>query len=186
MSPFLQNRNVPLIQPPKGGSIGADGDEPGGIAESGSAGGSAQQASASSGREPADACELSAGQAVVEALSRGRRCGPEASRRGASLQPRLSGEVLAAGARSGAGEVRRAGGRTFRADTGGRALGYRRWAAGECRDAAAVDAGSGVVESGAEAAEAPAAPGAQGAFWGTRANGWQLSRLAGGAWPRRL
>src|SRR6516225_5415302 len=174
MSPFLQNRNVPLIRPPKGGWIGADRDESGGIAESGSASASAQQPTAGGRRESADARELSAGQAVMEALSRGRCCGPEASQRGASFQPRLPAEVSAAGAGSGTGEVRRAGGRAFRADAGGRALRGRRWAAGECRDAAAVDAGSGTVEPGTEAAEAPATSRAQGALWGTGANGWQL------------
>src|SRR5690349_13863196 len=92
----------------------------------------------------------------VSALSRGRCWGPAASQRGASLQPCLPAEVSAAGARSrsGTGEVRWAGGEAFWTNAGGRALGSRRWTAGECRDAAAVDAGSGAMEPGTEAAEA--------------------------------
>ena len=37
MSPFVLNRNAPLIGPPKGGQIGADSDEQAGIGKGGSA-----------------------------------------------------------------------------------------------------------------------------------------------------
>src|SRR4029077_4182204 len=107
MSPFLQNRNVPLIQPPKGGWIEADRDEPRGVEKGGSSGACAEQPTAGGRRESADARELSAGAAVVEALWRGARSGPEASRRGAGIQPRLPAEVSAAGARSDREEIRR-------------------------------------------------------------------------------
>src|SRR4029077_6387938 len=103
------------------------------------------------------------------------------SQRGASLQPCLPAEVSAAGARSGTGEVRWAGGEAFWANADGRALGSRRWTAGECRDAAAVDAGSGAMEPGTEAAEAPQEARAEGAFRGTGADGRQLSRVVGRA-----
>ena len=82
---------------------------------------------------------------------------------------------------SGREEVRRAGGRAFRAHAGGRALGRRRWAGGECLDAAALDAGSRAVESATEAAEAPATARAQRTFRRAGADGWELSSLAGGA-----
>src|SRR5579863_441882 len=89
MSPFVLDRNVPLIRPLKGGQIGADRDESGGIAKGGSAGASAQWAAAGHRCEPAAARQLSPSQAVVEALSRGR-CGRfGAPQRGARFQPRL-------------------------------------------------------------------------------------------------
>src|SRR3984957_6550495 len=186
MSPFLQNRNVPLIRLPKGGQIGADRDEPGGVAESRSAGASAQPPTRSKRRGSHNAGELSAGQAVVEALSRGRRCGHKASQRGTKVQPRLSAEVSATGTGLGTEKVRWGGGRAFRADAGSRAPERRRQPRGECRDAAALDAASRTMESGTEATEAPATPRTQGAFWRTGANGWQLSPLAGGARTRRV
>src|SRR5713226_2803063 len=69
MSPFVLDRNVPLIGPPRGGQIGADGDEQEGVGKSGSAGASAQQAAAGGGCGAADARELPAGEAAVEAVS---------------------------------------------------------------------------------------------------------------------
>src|ERR1700758_2256249 len=66
MSPLLQNRNVPLIRPRKGGRIGADGDEPGGIAESRSAEPSKERAVASCGCGATAARELPTSEAVVE------------------------------------------------------------------------------------------------------------------------
>src|SRR5437879_5118366 len=64
MSPFVLDRNVPLIGPPRGGQIGADGDEQEGVGKSRSAGASAQQAAAGGGCGAADARELPAGQAA--------------------------------------------------------------------------------------------------------------------------
>src|SRR2546426_1383321 len=69
MSPFVLDRNVPLIGPPRGGQIGADGDEQEGVGKSRSAGASAQQAAAGGGCGAADARELPAGEAAVEARS---------------------------------------------------------------------------------------------------------------------
>ena len=43
MSPFVLDRNVPLIGLPKGGQIGADRNEQGGVRKSGSAGAGAEQ-----------------------------------------------------------------------------------------------------------------------------------------------
>src|SRR5580658_1717099 len=171
----------PYSRPPRGGQIGTDGDESRGIAEGGSAGESAQQATAVGRREPAAGSELPAGQAVVEALSRTGTFEFEASQCRVHLESCLCAEVSAAGAGSGTEKVRRAGGRAFRADAGGRALGRRRWACGECRDAAALDAGSRTVESATEAAEAPATARAQRTFRRAGADGWQLSSVAGGA-----
>src|ERR1700691_5367463 len=82
MSPFLQDRNVPLIRPLKGGQIEADGDEPGGVETSRSAGPGAQRAAAGGRCEPADGSQLPASEAFVEALSQRRSRGTEASQRG--------------------------------------------------------------------------------------------------------
>src|SRR6266699_2841307 len=54
------------------------------------------------------------------------------------------------------------------------------------RFAAALDVGGGVVEPRAEAAGTPSSAGAQGTLWRDGADGWQLSRLAGGARSRGL
>jgi hypothetical protein len=69
MSPFVVDRNVRSIRSPRGGQIGANRDKSGGVAESGSAGAGAQQAVAGNRCEPVDTGQLSADQAVVEALS---------------------------------------------------------------------------------------------------------------------
>src|ERR1700745_1636167 len=131
--------------------------------------------------EPAARCDLPAGQAAVEALSRRGTGESETPQCRVHLESWLCAEVSAAGAGSGTEEVRRASGRAFRADAGGRALGRRRWASGECRDAAALDVGSRTVESATEAAEAPATARAQRTFRRAGADGWQLSSVAGGA-----
>src|SRR5256886_16439474 len=72
MSPFVLDRNVPLIGPPKGGQIGADRNERGGVRKSGSAGAGAEQAAARGGCGATDACELPAGEAGGGGLSGGR------------------------------------------------------------------------------------------------------------------
>src|SRR5712672_4550994 len=74
MSPFVLDRNVPLIGLPRGGQIGANADEQEGVGTSGSAGWSAQQATAGRGCQWTAAGELPAGQAAVEAVSGGRSC----------------------------------------------------------------------------------------------------------------
>src|SRR2546427_11506064 len=98
--PFVLDRNVPLIGPPRGGQIGADGDEQEGVGKSRSAGASAQQAAAGGGCGAADARELPAGEAAVEAVSGGRRRGSEAPQRGAGLESSSRREVSAAGVRA--------------------------------------------------------------------------------------
>src|ERR1700682_2386125 len=72
VSPFVLNRNVPLIGPPKGGQIGADRDEQERARKSGSASACAQQTAGGSGRGTLDACELPASEAAVVAVSGGR------------------------------------------------------------------------------------------------------------------
>src|SRR5262249_4533453 len=62
VSPFVLDRNVPLIGPLRGGQIGADGDEQGGVAKSGGAGAGTESAAAGGGCSAADARELSAGE----------------------------------------------------------------------------------------------------------------------------
>src|SRR5712692_9666416 len=186
MSPFVLDRNVPLIGPPKGGQIGADTDEPEGVRKGRSAGAGAEPAAESGGCGSVDAPQLSAGEAAVEAVSRGRGCGSEAPQRRTTLASCPRAEVSGEGAAAGAGEVRRAGRGALWAHAGGGALGLGGWAEGGCGNAATLDAGGGVVESGAEAAAAPSSPRAQGALRGDGADGRELSRLAGGARPAGL
>src|SRR5713226_4381469 len=172
MSPFVVNRNVPLIGLPRGGPIGADTDEQEGVGTSRSTGAGAQQTTAGRGCRSIVAGELPASEAAVEAVSGGRSGGTAAPQRGANLESSQRREVSTAGAATGAGKVQRSGGRAIWADAGGRALGVRGWAAGSCRNAAAVDVDGRVVESRAETTA-----GAQRAFWRDGADGWQLSRL---------
>src|SRR5260370_39427501 len=123
MSPFVLDRNVPLIRPQKGGRIEADRDEQEGVGASRGAGPSAQPAVAGGGCGAADAPELPASEAVVEAVWGTRGCGSEAWQRRTDLESCSRREVSAEGAASGAGEVRWARGRAFRSHPGGGALG---------------------------------------------------------------
>src|SRR5260221_13428902 len=109
MSPFVLDRNVPLIGLPRGGQIGANADEQEGVGTSGSAGWSAQQATAGRGCQWTAAGELPAGQAAVAAVSGGRNCGAEASQRGAKLESRPRQEASTASAAASAGKVKRRG-----------------------------------------------------------------------------
>src|SRR5207253_96327 len=86
VSPLVLDRNVPLIGPPRGGQIEADGDEQEGVEESGSACASAQQAIASGGCRRVDVRELSTREAIVEALSRKRASGPAARQCGTPIE----------------------------------------------------------------------------------------------------
>src|ERR1700737_553172 len=181
MSPFVLDRNVPLIGPPRGGQIEADGDEQGGVGKSGSAGRCAQQTAAGSGCEQADAGELPAGEAAVEAVSGGRGRRSEAPQCGARIASCLPAEVSAEGAGAGAGEVRRAGGRALWSNASGGALSVRGWAEDRCGNAATLDAGGGAGEARAEAGGSPSSAAAQGALWGAGADGRELPPLAGGA-----
>src|SRR5207245_951790 len=110
MSPFVLDRNVPLIGPPRGGQIGADGDEQEGVGKSRSAGASAQQAVAGGGCGAADARELPTGETPMEAVSGGRGSRSEAPQRGASLESSSRREVSAAGVAACTREVRWGGG----------------------------------------------------------------------------
>jgi hypothetical protein len=93
MSPFVLDRNVSLIQPPKGGWIEANRGESRGTAASGSVGAGAQRRITCDGCEPDAGSELPIGEAVVETVSGGRSGGAEASERGTSFQSRLSEKV---------------------------------------------------------------------------------------------
>ena len=186
VSPFVLDRNVPLNGSPKGDSIGADGDEHEGVGKSGSSCADSKQATADRGCEPADGGELPTGEAIVEALS-GRRSGrSEAPQRGTAFEPRTRVEAPEESAAIGAGEVWRGGGRAVWADTGGGTLGFRGRTEDRCGDVATLDAGGGIVESGAEEEAAPPSTRTQGALWGDGADGRKLSLLAGGAWTRGL
>src|SRR5213594_2940802 len=144
------------MRPPKGGPIGANGDEQEGVGAGRGAGACAEWAAAVGGRGSAAPAELSADEAVMEALPGGRGGRAEAPQRGAAFAPSVRGEVPREGVGAGAREVRRAGGRAFRSDASRRALGFGGRAAGRCRDVAAVDAGRRVVEPGAKATAASA------------------------------
>src|SRR5450755_1186780 len=147
VSPFVLNRNVPLIGPPKGGQIGADRDEQERIRKSGSASTCAQQTAGGSGRGAIDACELPASEAAVEAVSGGRCRRSETPQCRASIESRTPTKVSGQGAAVGARKVRWASRRAVRADVGGGTFGERGWAATRCGNAAALDAGGGFVES---------------------------------------
>src|SRR5437016_14458190 len=120
MSPFILDKNVPLIRPPKGGRIGADRDEPEGVGTGGGAGTSAQPAVAGGGCGAADARELPAGEAVVEALSGGRRRRSGASQCRNKLASWLRAEISAHGVAAGVGKARACGGAPCRGGGGGR------------------------------------------------------------------
>src|SRR5215831_19914588 len=165
MSPFVLDKNVPLIGPPKGGQIGADGDEQAGVGKGGSAVTGTKRGAACGRCRAANAGELPASEATVEALSRGRRRGAAASQRGAVFESRSREEVSAEGARDGPAEVRGCSGRTVWADASRGAFGGRGWIASGRRDAAPLDAGGGIMEPGAEKAAPSAAAGPQGTFW---------------------
>src|ERR1700682_6211457 len=101
VSPFVLNRNVPLIGPPKGGQIGADRDEQKRVRKSGSASACAQQTAGGSGRGTLDACELPASEAAVEAVSGGRCCRSETPQRRATIESRTPAKVSGQGAAVG-------------------------------------------------------------------------------------
>src|SRR5262249_52346210 len=148
-----------LIRPPKGGQIGADRDEQERVGEGGGAVTGAQQAAAVGGCRPADASELPASEASLEAISGGRRRWSETPQRRPSIELRSRAEVPAEGTAAGAREGRWAGRRALRADTGGGALGLGGWVAGGRRNAATLDAGRGVMEPRAKATSASSATG---------------------------
>src|SRR6267143_4297301 len=183
MSPFVLDRNVPLIGLPRGGQIGADRDEQEGVGTSGSVGSSAEQTTAGRGCRAVAAGELPAGEAAVEAVSGGRGGRTAAPQRGAQLESRPRGEVSTAGAAASTGKVRRSGRGALWSDASGRTLGVGGWTEDSSRNAAALDAEGRVVESGAETAAASSPSRAQGIFWRDGAAGRQFSRLAGGAGP---
>src|SRR2546427_10392434 len=140
------------MRPPKGGPIGANGDEQEVLGAGRSAGACAEWAAAVGGRGSAAPAELSADEAVMEALTGGRGGRAEAPQRGAAFAPSVRGEVPREGVGAGAREVRRAGGRAFRSDASRRALGFGGRAAGKCRDVAAVGGGRRGVGGGGEGA----------------------------------
>src|SRR5258706_174356 len=179
MSPFVLDRSDPLSGLARGGQIGANADEQEGVGTSGSAGSSAQQATAGRGCQWTAAGELPAGQAAVEAVSGGRSCGAEASQRGAKLESRPRQEVSTASAAASAGKVRRGGGRALWADAGDRTLGGGGRAEDSCRNAAALDASGRVVEPGAKTAAPPLAARRARGFWGEGADGRHASGPAG-------
>src|ERR1700757_3399720 len=115
MSPFVLNRNVPLIGPPKGGQIGADRDEQERVGKGGGSSTGAKQAAAVGGCGTPDAGVLPTSEAAVEAISGGRRRRSKAPQCRATIAPRSRAEVSAERAPAGAREVRRARGRALRA-----------------------------------------------------------------------
>src|ERR1700680_3667811 len=138
---------------------GENWDEPERVATRGSVGASEEQRIEGGGWGEPDGSKLPAGEAVVEAVSRGRGQRAEASQCGTEERARQAGEISATGDEAGAGEVRGRRGRAIWADAGGRAFGERRRAADGCGDAAAVDVGGGAVEA-AQAETVSPAPGA--------------------------
>src|ERR1019366_1453668 len=165
---------------------GENRDEPEGTASSRSAGTSEKQRAEGGGCGEPGGGELSAREAVVEAVS-GRR-GPraEASQCGTWESASQASEVSPAGDEVGAGEVWGRRGRAIWADAGSRTFGERRRVADRRGDAAAVDAGRRVVEPEAQAETVSSAPRATATLWGVGADGWKFSRLVGGTRSGRM
>src|ERR1700733_2094921 len=105
MSPFILDKNVPLIGPPRGGQIGADVDEPGRVAACGSAGACEERGTASGGRSNFAAGQLPASKAFVEAAARTSSRWAEAWQRGTEFASCLRSEIPTAGPAAGAREV---------------------------------------------------------------------------------
>src|SRR5579864_3233453 len=165
---------------------GENRDEPGGIATCRSAGASEKQRVEGGGCSEPGGSKLPAGEAVVEAISRGRGQRVEASQCGTSQCASQAGEISAAGDEAGAGEVRGKRGRAIWADAGGRTFGQRRRDADRRGDAAAVDVGGRAVEAATEAETVSAAARTTAALWGVGADGRKFSRLVGGARSGRM
>src|SRR3990172_8360931 len=162
MSPFVLVRNVPYTAASLGGPSEEDSDEWAGTATCGGVGASGQRGVEAGAGGGSVGDQLPAGEADLAALPRRMGGGSGASPRRPGVEPRPSGGIAAPGVVPGAGEVFGRSGRTLRANAGGRALGRGRRRGDARRDAAALDAGGGVVESGAEAdvvSEAASAPG---------------------------
>src|SRR5271157_1235646 len=109
--------------PPKGGRIGENRDEREGVGEGKVAGRGEEWRVAGGRRGSADAVELPAGEAVVEAVPEGRCGGAEASQRGGAIESSLREEVPGKGPGVGAGEVQRGCRRALWSDAGGGASG---------------------------------------------------------------
>jgi hypothetical protein len=80
------------MRPPKGGPIGANGDEQGGVGAGRGAGAGAERAVASGGRGGADGRQLPAREAAVEAVPGGRGGRAEAPQRGGRRSHRAYAE----------------------------------------------------------------------------------------------
>src|SRR6266550_9383054 len=152
---------------PVGGTqIGANELEREGV-ESGGSDGTGEGGQLAAGRSGGVAgVELSAGEAGVGAVSRGRGQGVAAPELRAAIESRLSGGVSS--------------------DAGERAPGQRGRAEDCCREFAALAARSRDLAPAAEAETLSPAEGPQAACWRTGATGRQLSSLAGESRGRRL
>src|SRR5579859_3124354 len=99
---------------------GENRDEPEGIATCGSVGASEEQGVEGGGCSESGGSKLPAGEAAVEAVSRGRGPRVEASQCGTSQCASQAGEISSAGDEAGAREVRGRRGRAVWSDAGGR------------------------------------------------------------------
>src|ERR1700676_3213256 len=165
---------------------GENRDEPEGTATCGSAGAGEKQGVEGGGCGEPDGGELPAGEAVVEAVSGARGQRAEASQCGTGERASQAGEISAAGAAVGAGEIWGRRGRAIWADAGGGTFGPRRRAADGRGDVAWVDVGGRIVEAATKAETVSSAARAAASFWRVGADGWKFSRLAGGSRPGRL
>src|SRR5260370_12476365 len=109
-----------------GGQIGKDSDEQQGNATSGDIGTSEKRRTETGKRRGDDGAELSAEQALGQALSRRGNQRAEARKRGAGGEPKEAGRISGTSVAGGGQEVFRGRRRAVRADAGGRALGERR------------------------------------------------------------
>ena len=170
----------------KEAKIGARGNEREGTGSDRSDGAGGEWRVEGSGRSGFAGSELPSGQAAGAALSGAGSGGAQAWKCGAGVAQRDRAGETGRGLAAGAGALRRRGRRTFRSHFGRRASGARAWLQGACGDAAALDAGSGLMESGAEAQALSQEAGGQGAFRRVGATGWKSSPLAGRARAQEL
>src|SRR5271170_5105833 len=147
----------PSLKVSTGGQIGKDRNEQQGITTSRSLGTSRKRRTETRQRRGDDGGELSAEQALGQALWRRGNARAEARERGAGVEPQEAKEISRASDAVGGEEVFRGGRRAVRADVSGGTPGERRSGGSECADPTALDVGRRVVESGTEAALAPEA-----------------------------
>lgn len=155
--------------------IGEDSIEQEGVAAGRSVGTGEGRRASGQGWGRADASQLPASQAFVEALPCGGSGELEARQCGAKVQPGSARPTTQENSGKGGAKVQR-----IRANASGRASGDGRQATSSSRNVTALDAGGGPVEENAQGATASQAARSQASLRRVGATGRQLSRLVSG------